>query len=171
MTSPGDDGNGVIKLYAAFPNHLKLALVLGIILLVGCPLIGVTLSFVPGVVPLMVILTVLTICMTAFNLLRVLALSRPALIIDDAGITFRNISMPWSIISSVAPVQTSTGTRLGIALTDCDKVYIREDLAGRKMLMKALRRSLDRYGALPIPPMKNLRIDQLQSLITAAWPS
>ncbi|HEV3091541.1 MAG TPA: hypothetical protein VGX91_08895 [Candidatus Cybelea sp.] len=70
MTSPGGDGNGVIKLYAAFPNHLKLALIPGIVLLVGCPLIAVTLSSIPEVVPLMVILTVLTICMTTFNLLR-----------------------------------------------------------------------------------------------------
>ena len=144
-------------------KRLKVGLVLCIAGLLYFPLVGITFNLI-RVFQLMAVFTVLTFCRLALNF-QLLGLSRPALVINDAGITFRNIQMPWKIIS-VAPIRITEGTRLGIELLDRDKVYVRENLIGQRMLLRALHRWLDRHGAVLIPPMKNMDINELASVIT-----
>ena len=166
MTSLAEDASTTIRLYEVFPKRLKVGLVLCIAGLLYFPLVGITFKSIPWVFQLMAVFTVLTFCRLALNFLQLLGLSRPALVINDAGITFRNIQMPWKIISSVAPIRITQGTRLGIELLDRDKVYVRENLIGQRMLLRALHRSVDRHGAVLIPPMKNMDINELASVIT-----
>lgn len=166
MASSYEDATGEVRFYEIPPRRLKVALALGIICLIYFPLVGIMLRSMWWVSLLMAILTFLTICMTAFNLLRLLVIvKRPALIVDANGLRHRLIKIPWSAISSVVQVRTAGGDRVGLVLSDLSKVRVRENLYGEWLVLRGVQMALDRYSALPLPLMKFIALDDLQSLI------
>ena len=166
MASLDSPASSDVTLYEVFPKRLKLALVLTVICSVAYLLVGIIFRPVSWVAPILIVLTALTICLTVVNLLRLFGLTRPALIIGKAGINYRNIELPWSIVSSATLINTEDGVCLGIELTDRSKMYVHNAPIGRRALLRAAERSFDRYGALIMPPMRNVELNELQLLIT-----
>ena len=132
MASLESPASGDVRLYEVFPKRLKLALSLTVICFVAYSLIGVSFKSVSWVAPILIVLTAYTICLTMVNLLRLFGLTRPALILGDAGINYRNIELPWNIISSTALIQTDDGVCLGIELTDRSKLHVQNAPIGRR---------------------------------------
>ena len=166
MASFDSLASGDVRLYEVFPKRLRLALALTVICFVVYPLVGIVFKSVSWVAPILVALTCFTIFLTVVNFLRLFGLTRPALMLGDVGINYRNLEVPWSIISSATLIQTEDGVCLGIKVTDRSKIYVRNAPMGRRALLRAAERSFDRYGALIVPPMRHVELDELQLLVT-----
>lgn len=151
--------------YEEFPKRLKIALFLGIIALLYFPVIAITFKSIAGVFPIMVIFEIFAAYSVTKNALRAMGLSRPALIIDDSGMTYRNTQLAWNAVSGTVLLQTPQGQRLGITLIDPSMLHVREDLAGRALLLRVLHREVQKYDALPLPPIRAMGIDELRAII------
>jgi hypothetical protein len=129
------------------------------------PMIVLLFRGLPGVVILAVVLAIGGVVVTAINIARLVILRVPMIVIGDKSMTFRGVTIPWTLVKGLSYTNGIDGRGLKVVLDESANVYFEETLIGNPTSLWMIRRFVSRYHGLPIPQARGIDLTDLYDSI------
>lgn len=153
--------------YQAMPARLRVFFVAVPIYLAFCALM----VWLFGNVPLMLFLVVVcggaVTALLLYNVFVLIGLRRPLITLSDSCLTYRTLKIPWELISDVTTIRTPMGDRVGVTLVSnvIRTKSTRPDKVTLPGVGYLVRKSIEKYGAIIIPPVKGLTTEGMRQIL------
>lgn len=96
-------------------------------------------------------------------------LRRPMLRFSDRIIRYRNVSVPWEMVSGISLLGVLGEPYVGLQLNESARDQMLERVPGSWYSRAVVRECLEKYGALPVPKAREMSPQELRSELTRYW--
>jgi hypothetical protein len=153
--------------YQEFPERLRSSYVKLVIALALCGPVAYLLRPSSPMFWMVIGLAVLAILLLLYNTAVLLELQAPMLTVDNAGMLFRRVAVPWTVVKEIRTLQIpSLGEFVG--LVPIDDMALRSKRASGMLawlITLSFHRNLAKHGVILIPRAKGLTASELMSVI------
>lgn len=153
--------------YQEAPPRLRAMLAIASIAALVCGTVAFIMRGFPLIFWLEVLLTGVAVLLVGYNILYAIGLSQPMLVLSRSSLIYRKAHIPWNLIVGITEIEASSGPCVGIALPErvLRAMPATSSSIPRPTTGFLLRRSLARYGAIPIPRARGMTVDDLRHRI------